>query len=71
MKHPRLPGTCNQKIIFIIANSLSPTGTTRAYNKIYDYRYTFNADGYVTESKQYDSVTGGLLWTIAYELIKP
>ena len=43
----------------------------QAYNKIYDYQYTFNAEGYVTESKQYDSATGGLLWTIAYELIKP
>src|SRR5688572_278956 len=43
----------------------------QAYNKTYDYQYTFNADGYVTESKQYDSGTGGLLWTIAYELIKP
>ncbi|MEP7373796.1 MAG: hypothetical protein ABI675_10435 [Chitinophagaceae bacterium] len=43
----------------------------QAYNKIYDYQYTFNADGYVTESKQYDSGTGTLLLTITYELIKP
>ncbi len=43
----------------------------QAYNRTYDYQYTFNTDGYVTESKQYDSATGGLLWTITYELIKP
>ena len=43
----------------------------QAYNRVYDYQYVFNADGYVTESKQYDSANGGLLWTITYELIKP
>ena len=43
----------------------------QAYNRVYDYQYTFNADGYVIESKQYDSANGGLLWTITYELIKP
>lgn len=43
----------------------------QSYNKVYDYQYTFNADGYATESKQYDSGTGALLWTITYELIKP
>lgn len=43
----------------------------QGYNRTYDYQYTFNADGYATETKQYDSITGGLLWTITYELIKP
>lgn len=41
------------------------------YNRTYDYQYTFNADGYVTERKQYNFVTGELLSTITYELIKP
>jgi hypothetical protein len=43
----------------------------QAYNKTYDYQYTFNTDGYVIESKQYDYVTGALVSTIVYELIKP